>query len=166
MLKKLEKFLSEGGAKYEIAEHRKVFTAHDAAATQKIDEKVVAKALLVKMDKEFAFAVLSAKKKLDFNKLKKLANLEIKKVQKLDPKIKTVKKVSIAKEADIKKYITKKLGEIAAFGSLYKIKTYLDKSLSTQKKIQLNAGSLTESLIMSASQYIKIEKPVIGNIGK
>lgn len=166
MLKKLENYLKKEKAKFDIVEHRKVFTAHDAAMTQGVDEKIIAKALLIKMDKDFAFALLSAKKKVDFNKVKKLANKEIEKLQKDDPDLKKYKKVSIAKESDIKKHITKDLGAIAPFGSLYGIKVYADAALLKPSKIQLNAGSHTESLVMTPAQYKKLEDPIIGNIGK
>jgi Ala-tRNA(Pro) deacylase len=63
MLKSLEKLLKTNKIKYELMEHRKVYTAWDEAQTQHVNPKEVAKAVVVRLDKNLAIAVLPAAKK-------------------------------------------------------------------------------------------------------
>lgn len=162
MLKKLVDLLRREKVKFKRIEHRKVFTAFDAAATQHIDLKTVGKTLLVKSNGKFALAVLAGNKKLDVVKLKKVMNAHIDELG-----IKEIKKLTIASEEQIKRNITKKTGAVPPFGSLYLLPTIVDLGLMKQKKINLNAGSFTESIEMTPAQYKKAEvKMIVGNIGK
>lgn len=145
--KQLEKLLKENKTKYETVEHRKVFTAFDAAATQDLETKEVAKAVLLKGKKNLYLAVLPAGNNCDFKALSKLTN----------------DKVSMAKEKDIAKNINAKIGLIAPFGSLYELSVFIDKKLLKNKKLNLPAGSYTESVIVSTKDYLKLENPVPGN---
>ncbi len=167
VLPKLQKFLDENKAKYDVVEHKKVYTTYDAAQTQKEDLKRVAKTLLVAADRDYAFVVVPGNKRFDQNKLKKLINESRKKQAKEEgEKPKLVKKVKLTTEAMIKKNITKKMGALAPFGSIYKIPTYWDKGLDKPKKVLLNAGSFTESIEMTPAEYKKLEDPVEGRFSK
>ena len=46
---KLKKFLDNSKIKYKVVEHKKVYTALNEAETQHLNEKTVAKTVLVKM---------------------------------------------------------------------------------------------------------------------
>jgi Ala-tRNA(Pro) deacylase len=145
--KNLEKLLKNNTIKYEVVEHRKVFTAFDAAATQDLETKEVAKAVLLKGKKNLYLAVLPAGNNCDFKALSKL----------------TQDKVSIAKEKDIAKNINAKIGLIPPFGSLFELPVFIDKKLLKNKKINLPAGSYTESVILNVKDYLKLEKPIEGS---
>lgn len=145
--KPLEKLLKNNKIKYEVVEHRKVFTAFDAAATQDLETKEVAKAVLLKGKKNLYLAVLPAGNNCDFKAVSKLAD----------------DKLSMAKEKDIDKNISAKIGLIAPFGSLYKLPVFIDKKLLKNKKINLPAGSYTESVEMNVKDYLKLEQPVQGS---
>jgi Ala-tRNA(Pro) deacylase len=147
MLKQLEKLLKENKIKYDTVEHRKVFTAFDSAETQDLKLAEVAKAVLLKGKKGFYLAVLPAGNNCDFKTLSKL----------------TEDKISIAKEKDIEKNLKTKVGLIAPFGSLYKLPVFLDKKLLKNRKINLPAGSYTESVILTVKDYQKLENPVLGS---
>ncbi|GAG36637.1 unnamed protein product, partial [marine sediment metagenome] len=58
--KKVVKFLA--GVKHEPVKHRTVYTAYDKAATLRISQKIVGKTLVVKLDREFALALIPANK--------------------------------------------------------------------------------------------------------
>lgn len=144
--KQLEKLLKANKIKYELIEHRKVFTAFDAAETQHEKLSEVAKAVLLKGKKSLYLAVLPAGNNCDFKALSKLSG----------------DKVSMAKEKDINTKLKTKVGLIAPFGSLYKLPVFLDKKLLKNKKINLPAGSYTESVIMNLKDYLKLENPIKG----
>lgn len=145
--KNLEKLLKQNKLKYEVVEHRKVFTAFDSAETQDIKLTEVAKAVLLKGKKNLYLAVLPAGNNCDFKALSKL----------------TGDKVSMAKEKDINTKLKTKVGLIAPFGSLFKLPMFIDKKLLKNKKINLPAGSYTESVEMNVKDYMKLENPVQGN---
>ncbi len=152
--KNLEKLLKQSKIKYQIVEHRKVYTAFDAAQTQDIKESEVAKAVLLKGNlpagkagKNLYLAVLPASNNCDFKALSKIIG----------------DKVSMAKEKDITSKLKTKVGLLPPFGSLYKIPVYLDKKLIRNKKINLPAGSYTESIVLAIKDYQKLENPILGN---
>ncbi len=145
--KNLEKLLKQNKIKFELVEHRKVFTAFDSAETQDVKLTEVAKAVLLKGKKNLYLAVLPAGNNCDFKALSKLAE----------------DKLSMASEKDITNKLKTKIGLIPPFGSLFKIPVFLDKKLLKNKKINLPAGSYTESVVLSVKDYLKLENPVLGN---
>ena len=160
-LKKLTNYLDKNKIKYNIVEHKKVYTTYDVAQTQKINLKTIAKSLLVKGDSKFALAVIPGNRKLDIEKLKKVMNKYIDHIGE-----KRVKKLSIANETQIKRNFTKKIGVLTSFGSLYKVPTFVVKLLLKNKKISLNAGSFTESIEITPAQYKLAEELIEKSFSK
>jgi Ala-tRNA(Pro) deacylase len=148
--KNLEKFLKQNKIKYETVEHRKVFTAFDATQTQHLKLTEVAKGVLLKGKKNLYLAVLPAGSNCDFKSLSKILG----------------DKVSMAKEKDIKAKLKTKVGLIAPFGSLFSLPVALDKKLTKNKKLNVPAGSYTESVVLATKDFIKLENPVLGNFSK
>jgi Ala-tRNA(Pro) deacylase len=148
--KPLQKLLEASKIKYKIFEHKKVFTAFDATQTQHLKTSEVAKAVLLKGKKNLYMAVLPAGNNCDFKALSKLIG----------------DKISMAKEKDITSKLKTKVGLLTPFGSLYKIPLFLDKKLTKNKKLNLPAGSYTESIELSTKDYIKLENPILGNFSK
>src|SRR3989338_5412 len=145
--KSLEKLLKQNKVKYQVVEHRKVFTAFDSAETQDIKLSEVAKAVLLKGKKNLYLAVLPAGNNCDFKALGKLAG----------------DKLSMAKEKDINTKLKTKIGLLHPFASSFKLPVFIDKKLLKNKKINLPAGSYTESVVMNLKDYIKLENPITGN---
>lgn len=145
--KNLEKLLKANKTKYQVVEHRKVYTAFDSAETQDLKLTEVAKAVLLKGKKNLYLAVLPAGNNCDFKSLSKLA----------------ADKLSMAKEKDINQKLKTKVSLIAPFGSLFQLPVFIDKKLLKNKKINLPAGSYTESVVMNVKDYLKLENPVPGN---
>lgn len=161
MLKRLENFLTKQKAVYKLITHKTVYTTFDLAQTLHEDLKTIAKTLLIQIDRDFVFVVISGNRRLDIIKLKKIINLERKKKSE-----KSIQKIKIAAEAQIKNNITKKAGTLVPFGSLYHCATYIDKLLLKNKKIILNAGSFEEAIKITTSVYQKLENPIPGNFTK
>lgn len=159
--KKLESFLDAQKARYNVTEHRTVYTTYDVARTLKIDDKSVAKTLLIKADNEIVMVVIPGNKNLDFSALKKLINTARKKNEE-----KTVKKISLVSERVIANRITKKPGAVPPFGNLYKMTMYVDRAVLKPKKIVLNGASFTVSIEMTPKEYQRITEPVMGSFSK
>lgn len=149
--KKLLSHLDKNKIKYEIIKHKTVFTAYDLAQTLKTKLQEIAKTLLVKVDKNYWLVVIPAHYKLDFGKLKKLLK---------------AKKVEIAREKEMQTKFKVKPGAITAFGTIHKSQVVLDKTLAKLSSGLFGAGSFTESLRMKLKDFIKLEKPLTGDLGK
>ncbi len=145
------KLLDEAKIKYNILEHKVVYTAHDVSATTKRKLGEIAKVVLVKADKNFVLIILPAGKYLDFNGIKKALK---------------AKKVSMASEKDIIKLLKTKVGLLHPFGLQYKLQTLLDKSIAKSKKLIASAGSYTHSVELSIKDFEKLVKPIKGVFSK
>lgn len=145
------KLLDEAKVKYKILAHKVVFTAHDVGATTKKKLSEIAKVVLVKADKDFVLIVLPAGKYVDFSGIKKALK---------------AKKVSMASEKDITKYLKTKVGLLHPFGNQYNLQTLLDKGMSRAKKMIAGAGTYTDSVEVSIKDFEKLVKPVKGVFSK
>ncbi|HPI67374.1 MAG TPA: YbaK/EbsC family protein [bacterium] len=158
MNKKLLKNLEESKLKFELIKHRKVFTAHDAAATMHVKLNTIAKSLLVKTNKPlehgkkpYAIVIVPADKNIDLKKLAKV----------MTTKDLRITKVDIPKEGVMKSQFKVKPGAMGAFGTLYKLAVFVDKALKNEAVF--SAGAFDESIKIKVGDFIKLENAKIGN---
>lgn len=139
--KKLEKFLKVNEIKYELVEHRTVYTAFDKASTLKIPQKIVGKTLILKTDRNYGIALIPANRNLDKAKFKKLAK---------------AKSADFATEAWTKKNLKGvRVGAVPPFGNLWKLPTFIDRSLVNQSRIIINSGNWNWSLKINPNIFKK-----------
>ncbi len=151
--KKLEKFLKNNKVKYEPIEHRIVYTAYDKAATLSIPQKIVGKTLVLKINKGYALVLIPANKNLDKGKFKKVS---------------TAKKIDFVTENWVKKNLKGvKIGAVPPFGNLWRLPTFIDRSLINQSKVIVNSGDWKWSIKISPSIFKKtIPNLIIGSFSK
>jgi Ala-tRNA(Pro) deacylase len=159
--KKLLDYLENNKIKYEVIEHKTVYTAMDVAATQHLKPEQVVKTLVMKLDKDYALACLPANKNLDKAKFKKVVNGWRKKIGE-----KAVGKIDFAKEAWMKKNILGKVGATPPFGKLLGLPLFVDSAVLRNPKIVVNAGDYDYSLRLTSKAFVKLEEPVKGVFGK
>lgn len=150
-LNKIAAYLKKQKVKFNLLEHRIVYTAHDAAQTTKKKINEIAKVVLVKADKKMVLVVLPAGKYVDFSAVKKSLK---------------AKKVAMATEEDIKKYLKTKVGLLHPFGNLYEIPTLMDKGFAKAKKMVASAGSYVESVEVAVKDFEKLVQPIKGLFSK
>lgn len=148
---KIKNYLTKNKLKFEILKHRTVYTAYDLAQTTKMKLAEIGKTLFIKADKDYYLVVLPASRRLNIQKLKKLLK---------------AKKISIARENEMKTKLKIKPGAITPFGSLYRIGVVLDRSLTRISHGLFGAGSFTESIRLKMKDYLKAETPTTGDIGE
>lgn len=156
--KKITGFLDKEKYKYQIIEHRTTYTAWDTAQTEKVKPQEVAKTLVLKLERDYAVALVPGNKNLDKQKFLKVYNA----VQKKND-LKSAKKVEFAKEVWMKKSLPGKVGATPPFSALLKLPIFADKGLMKSKKVYFNSGEYEFSFLISASEYLKKEKPVLGS---
>ncbi len=148
---KVTNHLDKNKIRYDVVEHKKVFTVYDLAQTTKEKMNTIAKTLLVKADKNYHLVVLPAHRRLNLAAVKKLTK---------------AKTVLLAKEKDMATKFKMKPGAMTPFGSLHKVAVIVDKGLLKSEKVLMGAGSFTESLRVKMKDYLKAEQPTAGNISE
>ena len=145
--KKLRDFLDSKHIKYVTISHSRAYTAQEIAASAHIPGQELAKTVMVKVDGEMAMAVLPAAFKVDFKKFKKAIG---------------AKKVELASEGEFSRFFPDcDVGAMPPFGNLYDIKVYVCESLSADEEISFNAGTHTELIKMSYSDFQALLKPEV-----
>lgn len=151
--KKVDDFLKKSAVKFELVNHKMVFTAFDKAATLRIKPALVGKVLVLKADKDLVMALIPGDRNLDFDKLQKAAK---------------VKKISFVKEEIIKeKFKGVDPGAIPPLRELWGMPVLADRTLMGQTKIILSGGSYGWSIKMTPAAFKKITPDLtIGNFSK
>lgn len=139
---KVTNFLGKHKIKYDVMEHRTVYTAYDLAQTLKRKLSEVVKTLVVKVDKGHALVVLPASHQVDFKALRKALGAKL---------------VQIDKENVMTKLFKIKPGAISPFhGPLYKLPVYVDKAIPKLQKVVVQAGSFENSLHLKTKDLVKV----------
>jgi len=156
--KKIINFFEKAKVKYELINHRIVYTAFDKAQTLKVPEKIIGKTLILKVNGELVIALIAANKNLDLQKFKKLAH----------PLCGYPKKIEFISEKLIKnKFKVVRIGAIPPFGNLWKLSTFVDRSLMIQPKIIINGGDYNWSIKIKPAALKKlIPELKLGNFSK
>lgn len=148
---KVKEYLEKQNVKYEVAEHPLAFTASEIAGSQHVPGKQMVKSVIVKSNGDFVMCVLPAIHLLDFEKLKRVTGTS---------------KLKLATENEINKIFPDyEIGAEPPFGHLYGLKVFVDKILEEDKQIVFNAGSHTEVVELSFSDFIRLVNPTIADIG-
>ena len=157
--KALQKYFENIKVKPQGIVHKTVFTAYDLAKTTKTKLETIAKTMLLKVEppygeskSKYIIAVLPASHNVDFKKLAKSLG---------------VKKVAIAAEQAMVKLVKVKPGAMTAFGPYHKkTPVIIDKALLKSKKIIARGGSFTESVLMSARDFLKATEGAVATFAK
>ena len=148
---KIKEFLDKNKAGYTAIEHEPMGKSEEVAKLRNVDIKTGAKSMIVRSEGRFYNFILSAAKKIDWNKVKII--------------LKT-KSVDLATPEEIMQVTKCVIGAVPPFGNLYGIKVYCDISLLENEEINFNAGTLTNSIRMKTTEWKKIVNPEICEFGK
>ncbi|MBN1618026.1 aspartate--tRNA ligase [Candidatus Dojkabacteria bacterium] len=141
---RLKRLLDSEDVKYEVIEHRSVKTSEEAAEVRNTPMDIAPKAMiLTKPDGGLVMVCIPADKKLD---MKKASAVVGEKLKFADPEF-------------VESELGVKVGAVPPFGKLFEIETYIDKSFWEKEKVAFNAGRRDRSIIMKASDLIKIAEP-------
>ena len=147
--KQLINCLNQNNVQYEILHHPETVTAQRIAQAEHVKGRHQAKVVMLKSGDQHLIAVLAADHHIDLEKIEKAIG----------------KPVSLAKENDFKSlFPDSAIGAMPPFGNLYSLPTYVDKHLGEQDYIVFEAGTHTDAIKMSYSDYEKIVKPKVGDL--
>ncbi len=146
---KLREYLDSHNVRYTVIEHPPKYTAQESAASAHIAGDQLAKTVMIKIDGKMAMAVLPAPNRVNFDSLKVFAG---------------AKHVELASEDEFKNMFPDcDLGAMPPFGNLYGMDVFVDESLSEEIEIAFCAGSHTELIRLSFTDFARLVKPKVLN---
>ncbi|MBT6401608.1 hypothetical protein HN803_01780 [candidate division WWE3 bacterium] len=149
VLEKIKSLLEGDNISYEVVEHAPVHTSADAAKVRDTDLAQGAKALVMIGDKEPYLFVVPADQRADFRKIKAAVG---------------IKDLRMASPDEVEDLTTLKVGSIPPVGKAIGLTSFFDTSFSEKENVVFNAGSLTTSIIMKASDLLALEQPQVEDI--
>ena len=147
MLTKITDWLDSKSISYKQLHHPPTKTSQQAADVRGQSLSIGGKALVLKVNDIFCLFVISAAKKLNSSLIKK--HLKVKNLRFATPQ----------ELMDLTGLVP---GSVPPFGKpILDLDIFVDNSIVKNDKIAFNAGSLTDSIIMSTKDYLQIAKPKI-----
>lgn len=146
LLTKIRQFLTQHGVAFTEKEHLPTYTSEDSAAARGETLGVGAKALLIRTDDVFRVFVIPADRKLDSAAIKR----ELK-----------VRKTRFATPDELLELTGLVPGAVPPFGlPILPFELFADASIGQlHERVAFNAGSLTNSIILSAADWEAIARP-------
>jgi Ala-tRNA(Pro) deacylase len=134
--------LEREGVPFQVLKHAPTSTSEDSARERGCELRLGAKALVLKTDNAFALFVLSAADRLSSPLIKKRLS---------------VGRVRFATRDELERMTGLPPGAVPPFGRpVLPLDLYADTRLFKNDVIAFNAGSLTESIILSAQDYLRV----------
>ena len=146
-VRQLKEFLDRNNVRYVTITHSLAYTAQEIAESAHIRGQDLAKTVVVKLDGKMALAVLPAARRIQFDALKQAAG---------------AKQAELAAEAEFKdRFPGCDLGAMPPFGNLYGMEVLVSDELAAREDIAFNAGSLTELIMMSCKDFLRLVQPKV-----
>jgi len=146
ILDNIRNHLNAAGIDFREVQHQPTRTSEESAAARGEELRVGAKALLLRTDGVFQLFVLAADRKLDSAAVRRQLGL---------------RKTRFARIEELESLVGLVPGAVPPFGEpILPFNLYADEALGMETdKVAFNAGSLTHSIIMAASDWDSIARP-------
>ena len=146
-LEKIRHHLNAAGISFREVQHEPTRTSEESAAARGEELRVGAKALILRTDGVFQLFVLPADRKLDSSAIRRQLG---------------VRKTRFATIEELNELVGLIPGAVPPFGEpILPFTLYADESVGVETdKVAFNAGLLTHSIIMSASDWATIARPI------
>lgn len=149
---RLEAYLRDQQAPFEIQHHRTTYTAHDTAVTEQIPDRMVAKVVIAVADDRLVMLVLPASSAVDMPRLR--VNLR-------------ARSVRLADEHEfIAQFPNCDTGAMPPFGNQYGLPVYVDRVLAANETIVFPAGTHTETIRMKYADFAMLATPIVADFGR
>ncbi len=147
VLGKIRGLLASKSIQFREVHHAPTRTSEESAQARGEDLSVGGKGLVLKIDNTFKLFVLSAARKLDSAAIKNYFHTR------------SIRFATVDELMDLTGLVP---GSVPPFGKpVLDLELYVDNSIVHNEKIAFNAGSLTNSIIMSTKDYLDVAHPQI-----
>jgi Ala-tRNA(Pro) deacylase len=144
---KLQDYLDQHDIQYVTINHSPAYTAQRIAELTRIPGKELAKTVIVKIDDKFAMAVLPASRRVDLRHLQEAIGAD---------------EVTLSSESEFNELFPDcEVGAMPPFGNLYNMGVYVAEQLTEDEEIAFNAGSHSELVKMSYSDFANLVTPQV-----
>jgi Ala-tRNA(Pro) deacylase len=144
---KLESYLRENGVAYETQHHPQAFTAQEVAASEHIPGRILAKVVIVIADGQPTMLVLPANQHVYLPEVARVLK---------------AKEAHLAEESEFAPLFPDcEVGAMPPFGNLYSLPVYVDAVLTNEDRFYFQAGSHTDTMSMSYSDFARLVKPTV-----
>ncbi|MGE0609026.1 MAG: YbaK/EbsC family protein [Pirellulales bacterium] len=147
VFERIEELLKGRGVSFNVLRHAPVFTSAEAAEIRGTPLASGAKALVCKADGAFVMFVLPADRKLSSKAVRAALGW---------------KSLRFAERDEVLEHTGLAPGSIPPFGSLFHLATYCDGRLGEHERINFNAGDHAISISLTYTDYVAVERPVLG----
>ncbi len=145
ILDKIRAMLNQASVGFREVHHEPTRTSEDSARARGEDLSTGGKALLMKIGDGFCLFVLPANLRADSGSIRKHLG---------------VKRMRFATKEELLELTGLVSGSVPPFGEpILPFALYVDRRIRDNDRIAFNAGSLTDSIIMSVSDYFVLAKP-------
>ncbi len=143
----IRSYLTHNSIPFRHVQHKPTYTSEESAEARGEDVRIGGKAIVLKVDDLFRLFVLSAALKLDSGAIKKHLK---------------AKRIRFATAEELFDFTGLEPGSVPPFGDpILPFQLFVDESILLNEKIAFNAGSLTNSVVMSVQDYLALTKPEI-----
>jgi prolyl-tRNA editing enzyme YbaK/EbsC (Cys-tRNA(Pro) deacylase) len=145
VLNQVRRLLTDAGVAFTEKQHAPTRTSEESAAARGESLAVGAKALLLKTDEVFRLFVVPADRKLDSAAIRRELS---------------VKKTRFATPEELQQTTGLVPGSVPPFGPpILPFELFADVAVGAPGRVAFNAGSLTDSILMSAADWEAIARP-------
>lgn len=148
---RIERLLGEHGVAYEVLRHAPVYTSAEAATVRGASLSSGAKALICKADDALLMFVMPADRRLASKALRKQFGW---------------RSLRFADAEEVLTLTGLAPGSIPPFGSLFGLSVWCDERLAENERINFNAGDHSISVNMRCDDYLRIERPRLGEFAE
>ncbi len=146
-VRRLKQFLDSNEIKYETLSHPTTYTSQHTAESAHIPVQEMAKTVMVKLDGKMAMVVVPTSHRVDLNMLQEVTGAG---------------NVELATEKEFKDLFPEcEVGAMPPFGNLYDMQVFVSEKLAEDESIAFNAGTHTELIRLSYSDYASLVKPTM-----
>jgi Ala-tRNA(Pro) deacylase len=133
------------GIAYRVVQHEPTRTSEESAKARGEPLEIGAKALLLKVDGKFVLTVLSAARRLDSKAVRTVLEAD---------------SVRFARPDELLAEVGLVPGSVPPFGHpVQPFELLVDSGIRALQRVAFNAASLTESVVMGASDYLSAAQP-------
>lgn len=151
VLESIRALLQQHAIPFREVQHEPTLTSQDAAAARGEELKHGGKALLMKVGVDFALFVLPADRRAHSGSIRKELGLK---------KIRFASREELATLTALESRPGLPPGSVPPFGHpILPFPLYVDSAICENQRIAFNAGSLTDSIVMTVSDYLKVAVP-------
>lgn len=152
VLARIRAFLDEQSVPFHELHHEPTRTSQDSARVRGESIEIGGKALLLKLDDDFRLFVLSAALRVDSQAIRERLR---------------ARRSRFATPEELLAMTGLVPGSVPPFGRpILPFDLYVDRSIARNDRIAFNAGSLTDSIILSTADYLRVAAPQVFRFSK